>query len=87
MFSESHFKLFFACKAHPFFENGSICVQQINFRLIVETQGTLEIARAGIIGIEVGKRDPAEILCFEPMDHGRHRAAGASGKAEEFNKL
>jgi hypothetical protein len=43
--------------------------------------------RVDIVGIQINKIDPAEILCFEPMNHGRHCAAGASGKAEEFYEL
>ena len=27
------------------------------------------------------------LFCFEPMDHGRHRAAGPSGEAEELDEL
>jgi hypothetical protein len=40
-----------------------------------------------VIGIQIGKSDFTEIFRFEPMDHGRHCTAGASGKAEEFNEL
>ena len=47
----------------------------------------LEIKCTRVVGIQVGKLYFAEIFCFEPMDHGRHRSACTSGKAKEFQEL
>ena len=43
--------------------------------------------RVPVVGIQIHKIDPAEIFCFEPMNHGRHGAAGTSGESEEFHEL
>ena len=40
-----------------------------------------------VVSIEEGKFDAAKIFCFEPMNHGRHCAAGTSGKAKELHQL
>jgi hypothetical protein len=87
MHSKSRFKLFLACVTDPLLKYLPIGIQQVKFGLVVKTQGLLEILGLRIIGVEVGKPDPAKIFGFQPMDHGRHRAAGRSGKTEKFHKL
>ena len=56
-------------------------------RLVVKTKLALERLCLGVICIEKGKLNTTVIFNFEPMNHGRHCAAGRSGKAEEFYKL
>ena len=87
MLGEHVFELLFRCVSHPFLQDVSLCIEQVHFRLVVKAERTLEIVSARVIGVKIRELDFAEILCFEPMDHGRHRAAGSSGKAEEFDEL
>jgi len=81
------FKLLLARIAHPFLQNSATCIEQINFRLVDKSQCLLKILSPWIVGIQIGKLDLAEILCFEPMNHGRHRLTGRSGKAEKLDEL
>ena len=74
-------------KTHPFFKNLPAGIQQVEFRLESETKDALEIQRHRIIRVEIGELDPAKILRFEPMNHGRHRTAGASGETEKLDQL
>jgi len=55
--------------------------------LIAEAERTLKIECVRVVGIQIGEFDPAKIFRLKPMNHGRHGAAGASGKAEEFHEL
>jgi hypothetical protein len=57
-------------------QNVSIRIEQIDLGLIVKTERTLKITSAGIVGIEISELYLAKVLCFEPMNHGRHEAAG-----------
>jgi hypothetical protein len=84
---EHALKLFLRGEAHPFFQKVSAPIEQVDFRLVVETKSPLEIPGKGVVGIQINKLDPAKILSFKPMNHGRHGAAGTSGKAEEFHEL
>ena len=85
--SKHFFKVCLRGKSYPLLQNVSLGIKQVDFRLVEKAQSSLEIGGSRIVGVQIGELDPAEILCFEPMDHGRHRAAGASGKAEEFDEL
>jgi hypothetical protein len=81
------FELFLACVAYPFFQNIPVSVKQVDFGLVVKAECLLKVERARVICIEVRELYFSEIFCFEPMNHGRHGAAGTSGEAEEFHKL
>ena len=84
---EHALELFCCCISHPFFEQISISVKQVNFWLVIKAQRPLKITREWIVGIQVGELDLAKVLRFEPMNHGRHGTAGTSGKAEELHEL
>jgi hypothetical protein len=74
-------------KSNPLFQQISLPIQQIEFGLVNETKRALELARVGVICIQVREPDFAKVLRFEPMDHGRHGTAGASGEAEKLDQL
>lgn len=84
---EQSSKVTFCNEASQPFKDGSICIKEIEIRLVGEPKRALEGFGHWIVGIEITEFDPAIILCFEPMNHGRHCAAGRSGEAEEFDQL
>lgn len=81
------FELVFSHKSDQFFQNIPIRIQNIELRLVGKSELPLKIERAGIVSIQIGKSYAAKILCFKPMNHGRHGAASPSGKTEKFNQL
>lgn len=80
-------KIILADKTHQLLQNIPIRIQQIKLGLVHKTERALERLGIGVVGIKKTKLDLAIILCFEPMNHGRHGAADTSGKAEEFHQL
>jgi hypothetical protein len=87
MFREGGLQLLLRGEADPFLQDISIRVQQVQFGLVTEAERTLKTVCTRVVRIQEGELDLAEILCFKPMNHGRHRAAGRSGEAEEFHQL
>jgi hypothetical protein len=71
----------------PLIQDIAISIEQIKAWAYAKTQIIYKISVLWITDFKVGKFDPAEIFCFEPMHHGRHLLAGRSPKFEEFNKL
>jgi hypothetical protein len=87
IFVEQISQIIFGDETHKLLNHISFRIQKVELGLVVKTEGALEFVGLRIVGIKVRKLDSAKILCFEPMNHGRHGAARTSGKAEEFNKL
>ena len=78
-----------SCEVKPinFFNTFPLASSKIELGLIIKAKCALECICVGIVGIKIGKLDFAKIFRFKPMNHGRHCAAGTSGKAEKFHQL
>jgi hypothetical protein len=74
-------------EADQFLQHIAVRIQKIKLGLIDKPQRALEGFGVGVVGIEVTEFDPAKIFRFKPMNHGRHGAAGTSGKAKKFHQL
>jgi hypothetical protein len=84
---EHAFQVFLRNKSHPFLQNLSAGIQQVEFGLVAEAERALKVAGEWIVRVEVGEFDPAKVFRFKPMNHGRHGTAGASSEAEKLDKL
>jgi hypothetical protein len=87
VFIEHRSKLIFRDVTDQLLDQIPLSVQKVKLRLIVKTECMLENIGAWIIRIQIRKLDLAKIFRFKPMNHGRHCAAGTSGKAKEFDEL
>lgn len=87
MFLKFCCKILLRNKTNKFLQHVSISVQQVELGLVSKSECALECICVGIVGIKIGELDLARILRFKPMNHGRHCAAGTSGKAEKFHQL
>jgi hypothetical protein len=85
--SKDEFNLLLSLMPDPLMKDVPISVEQVKARSDLIAQILPKICRKRIADFEIGKFDPAEIRCFEPMDHGRHLLAGYSPKFEEFDEL
>ena len=81
------FKILFRRETHPLLQNIAVGIEQIEFGLIMKTEGALKAFRARVTGIEISEHDLPKVFRFEPMNHGRHGTAGASSEAEKFHQL
>ena len=86
-FIEHRSKLIFRNVTDQLPDQVSLAIQKVKLGLVVKTERTLENISLRIVGIQIRKLHFAKIFRFEPMNHGRHGAAGTSGKAEEFDEL
>jgi hypothetical protein len=87
MFIEQISKIVLSSRSNQFFQKIPVRIQKIEFRLVDKTEFALKVEGVGVIGVKITELDSAKILCFKPMYHGRHGAAGTSGEAKKLDQL